>query len=90
MKYFFIQGKGLKNCFFFQIRFLQSQAQHILRDIKTDQALHRAACNFKKVPGKTYYLYERESGQSYFSMLSPQVSTANSFIQNLNNNVIFS
>lgn len=56
-----------------QIRFLQSQAQQILRDIKTDQSLHQAACNFKKIPGKTYYLYERESGQMYFSMLSPQV-----------------
>lgn len=58
----------------FQIRFLQSQANQILRDIKTDQSLHQAACNFKKVSGRIYYLYERESGQSYFSMLSPQVS----------------
>lgn len=57
-----------------QIRFLQSQAHQILRDIKTDQSLHQAACNFKKIPGKTYFLYERDSGQMYFSMLSPQVS----------------
>ncbi|XP_031624080.1 uncharacterized protein C1orf50 homolog [Contarinia nasturtii] len=55
-----------------QIRFLQSQAHQILRDIKTDVNLHQAACNFKKVAGKTYYLYQRESGQCYFSMLSPQ------------------
>lgn len=41
--------------------------------MKTDQNLHDAACNFKKVPGKVYHLYERESGQRYFSMLSPQV-----------------
>lgn len=59
----------------FQIRFLQSQAHQILRDIKSDVNLHQAACNFKKVPGKTYYLYQRESGQPYFSMLSPQVNT---------------
>lgn len=57
-----------------QIRFLQSQAQQILKDIVSDQNLHKAACNFKKIPGKIYYLYERESGQMYFSMLSPQVS----------------
>lgn len=56
-----------------QIRFLQSQALQILRDTKTDQCLHKAACNFKKIPGKIYYLYERESGQQYFSMLSPEV-----------------
>lgn len=41
--------------------------------MRNDQHLHRAACNFKKVPGKVYYLYVRESGQAYFSMLSPQV-----------------
>lgn len=57
-----------------QIRFLQSQAQRILKDIVSDQNLHKAACNFKKIPGKIYYLYERESGQMYFSMLSPRVS----------------
>lgn len=56
-----------------QIRFLQSQAHQILKDTKTDQMLHRAACNFKKIPGKMYYLYERDSGQAYFSMLSPEV-----------------
>lgn len=64
--------------FYHQIRFLQSQAHQILRDIKTDVNLHQAACNFKKVPGKTYYLYQRESGQCYFSMLSPQVSDGDS------------
>lgn len=56
-----------------QIRFLQSQAMQILRDIKTDKSLHEVACNFKKITGKTYYLYERESEQQYFSMLSPEV-----------------
>lgn len=64
-----------------QIRFLQSQAHQILRDIKTNQSLHQAACNFKKVPGKTYYLYERASGQMYFSMLSPQVNADISILQ---------
>jgi hypothetical protein len=29
--------------------------------------------NFKKVPGKVYYLYQRPSGQKYFAMLSPEV-----------------
>ena len=35
--------------------------------------LHHAACNLVKKPGQVYYLYERESGQKYFSLLSPEV-----------------
>lgn len=53
-----------------QIRFLQGQAEKILRETEANEQLHHAACNFKKSPGSTYHLYERESGQTYFSMLS--------------------
>ncbi len=38
---------------------------------KRDAYLHHAACNFTKVPGKTYHLYQRENESVYFSMLSP-------------------
>ncbi|XP_063701751.1 uncharacterized protein C1orf50 homolog [Culicoides brevitarsis] len=56
-----------------QVQFLQQQAQKILEEAAQSRDLHHgAACNFKKVPGKIYHLYERESGQRYFSMLSPQ------------------
>jgi len=54
-----------------QIRFLQQQAKNILQDAKDSHDLHNARCNFVKRPGTVYYLYERDSGQSYFSMLSP-------------------
>lgn len=53
-----------------QIRFLQSQAEKILQETAANERLHHAACNFKKIPGTIYHLYERESGQTYFSMLS--------------------
>lgn len=56
-----------------QVKFLQQQAQKILEEAANSKELHcDAACNFKKVPGKIYHLYQRESGQRYFSMLSPQ------------------
>lgn len=48
------------------------QAREILITAKRDAQLHHAACNFTKVPGKTYHLYEREDETCYFSMLSPQ------------------
>lgn len=55
-----------------QIRHLQEQAKKVLEEAKRDADLHHAACNIKKRPGHIYYLYMRESGQKYFSILSPE------------------
>ncbi|GFO32831.1 hypothetical protein PoB_005933600 [Plakobranchus ocellatus] len=55
-----------------QIRYLQNQARKVLEDAKRDASLHHAACNLVKRPGTLYYLYERDSGQAYLSILSPQ------------------
>ncbi|XP_053136765.1 uncharacterized protein C1orf50 homolog [Hemicordylus capensis] len=55
-----------------QIRYLQEQARKVLEDANRDADLHHVACNFVKKPGNIYYLYRRESGQRYFSMLSPK------------------
>lgn len=54
-----------------QIQFLQSQAKKILEESEEQTGLHHVACNFKKITGQIYHLYEKESGQKYFSMLSP-------------------
>uniref|UniRef100_A0ABM5EKV1 Uncharacterized protein C1orf50 homolog n=1 Tax=Pogona vitticeps TaxID=103695 RepID=A0ABM5EKV1_9SAUR len=55
-----------------QIRYLQEQARKVLEEANRDADLHHVACNFVKKPGKVYYLYKRENGQRYFSMLSPE------------------
>ncbi|XP_046859493.1 uncharacterized protein C1orf50 homolog isoform X2 [Xenia sp. Carnegie-2017] len=55
-----------------QIRHLQEQAKKVLEDAKQNALLHHAACNFKKIPGKMYYLYRRKDDTSYFSMVSPE------------------
>jgi len=55
-----------------QIRYLQEQARKVLEDAKRDADLHHAACNIVKKPGNMYYLYQRPSGQNYFSIISPQ------------------
>ena len=55
-----------------QIRHLQHEARKVLEKGQRDQELHHAQCNFIRQPGKIYYLYKKPSGQSYFSMLSPQ------------------
>jgi len=55
-----------------QIRFLQSQAEKVLAEAKRNSDLHHVACNCKKIPGNTYYMYERPDGQRYMSLISPQ------------------
>lgn len=55
-----------------QIRQLQAQARTVLENGKQDQELHHARCNFKRLPGKVYYLYKKTSGETYFSMLAPE------------------
>ncbi|XP_037534484.1 uncharacterized protein C1orf50 homolog [Nematolebias whitei] len=55
-----------------QIRYLQEQARKVLEEAKRDADLHHAACNMVKKPGNMYYLYQRPSGQKYFSIISPK------------------
>lgn len=54
-----------------QIRFLQAQAREVMESAQDDMQLHRAKCNFKKIPGKIYHLYRHANGELHFSMLSP-------------------
>lgn len=54
-----------------QIRYLQEQARQVLKEAQRDNMVHHAACNMVKKPGTMYYMYERESGQKYMSILSP-------------------
>ncbi|XP_037959489.1 uncharacterized protein C1orf50 homolog [Teleopsis dalmanni] len=55
-----------------QIRFLQSQAADIIREANESMDLNKIACNFVKQAGKVYHLYQKPSGQKYFSILTPE------------------
>ena len=55
-----------------QIQKLQEQAREALEEARRSALLHRARCSFKKIPGRTYYLYRRGDDDLYFSMLSPE------------------
>jgi len=54
-----------------QIRSLQAQAREVLETAHEDMQLHRAKCNFRRIPGKVYHLYRHNNGELHFSMLSP-------------------
>lgn len=55
-----------------QIKFLQKQANDILKSANSDAALHKLPCNFVKKPGQIYHLYERPSAEKFWSMISPE------------------
>ena len=55
-----------------QIKFLQKQAHEILANASKDSELHNLPCNFVKSPGQIYHLYERPSGDKFWSMVSPE------------------
>lgn len=55
-----------------QIKALQAEARAALEEAHRDQELHRAQCNFKRIPGKIYHLYRKADKTRYFSMLSPE------------------
>ncbi len=54
-----------------QILALQEEARAVLDEAARAARLHRAKCNFHKVPGHVYHLYQRAEGELYFSMISP-------------------
>ena len=55
-----------------QVRFLQEQARKVLEEANLSAELHHIACNFKRIPGKIYYVYRKpDTGKKYMSMISP-------------------
>ncbi|XP_023185921.1 uncharacterized protein C1orf50 homolog [Xiphophorus maculatus] len=72
-----------------QIRYLQEQAKKVLEEAKRDADLHHAACNIVKKPGNMYYLYQRPSGQKYFSIISPKVGSMKRELRVLSPSFIF-
>merc|ERR1719324_691890 len=57
-----------------QVRFLQEQARKVLEDARLNALLHKTNCNFKKIPGKTYYVYKQKKNpdEEFLSMISPE------------------
>ena len=58
----------------FQVRFLQEQARKVLEDARLNALVHKTNCNFKKIPGKTYYIYKQKKNpdEEFMSMISPE------------------
>ena len=57
------------------MRFLQEQAKKVLEEAQRDTEINHMACNFKRIPGKIYYIYKRKNGKKYMSkVISPIIT----------------
>uniref|UniRef100_A0AC34PZQ8 Uncharacterized protein n=1 Tax=Panagrolaimus sp. JU765 TaxID=591449 RepID=A0AC34PZQ8_9BILA len=48
------------------------QARQVLEKAKKDHDLHNIPCNVQKIPGKIYYLWQKPSGEKFFSLIGPE------------------
>ncbi len=57
-----------------QMAFIKQEMEEIIHDSLVNQDLEKISCKFKKIPGNTYYLYQKkETEEMYFSMLEPEI-----------------
>ena len=54
-----------------QIELLARQAHAIRERVRISEEIYQADIPFEPLPGKTYYLYRRSSGQPLLSLVSP-------------------
>lgn len=54
-----------------QINLLASQAQLIKDRVEVSESIYQAEMSFKPLIGKTYHLYQRDSGKYLVSMVAP-------------------
>jgi len=55
-----------------QIDFLKNEALNILSNHDLNSDLKEIKCNFRKVPGTYYYVYENEKNEKNLSLIAPQ------------------
>ena len=66
---------------FKQMENIKKEIEQIINESLETDDLNNIKCNFKKVPGSYYYLYQKPDGQLFFSILSPnEWNTNNIFI----------
>ena len=56
-----------------QLVFIKQEMQEIINDSMVSTELEKVSCKFKKIPGNTYYLYQKIEGDMFFSMLEPEI-----------------
>ena len=56
---------------FKQMENIKKEIEEVINDSIESNSLESVKCNFKKIPGQTYNLYQNEQEQLFFSLLNP-------------------
>jgi len=62
----------LKHHFSSKFSELQSEYKKLIEEINTNERLYLAKHSFEPIPGKSYHLYIKESGEEFLSLISPK------------------
>ena len=66
---------------FKQMENIKREIEEVVKESVEVEKLEKIKCNFKKIPGKNYYLYQNPDEEFFFSMLSPKEwNSKNNFI----------
>jgi hypothetical protein len=66
---------------FKQMESIKREIEEVVKESVETETLEKIKCNFKKIPGKNYYLYQNPDNEAFFSMLSPKEwNSKNNFI----------
>lgn len=66
---------------FKQMQNIKNEIEEVIKESVETENLEKIKCNFKKIPGKNYFLYQKPNNELFFSMLSPKEwNTKNLFI----------
>lgn len=62
----------LKHHFSSKFSELQSEYKKLIEEININERLYLAKHSFEPIPGKSYYLYIKENGEEFLSLISPK------------------
>jgi hypothetical protein len=57
---------------FKQMQNIKNEIEEVIKESVETENLEKIKCNFKKIPGKNYFLYQKPNNELFFSMLSPK------------------
>lgn len=57
---------------FKQMQNIKNEIEEVIKESIETENLEKIKCNFKKIPGKNYFLYQKPNNELFFSMLSPK------------------
>lgn len=61
----------LKTYYKSKFKELEEEYLKMVNDVKLNERIYSAKCQFEPIVGNTYHLYQKENGEEFLSLLSP-------------------